>query len=266
MVGARIPRFRILESPPTSWPRQRPDRVLKRRLPLLSHPTILLAHGDGAGREGAVERSQPVVGRSRSTVRPGLAGRYAASLRGGRGGLLRQPPVVLVRPRRLLRQRVPLLLRPWHCGRLDVLRELPGTGNADRSALQLLDDRLRNPLVAVLRGGRRHDTDPAGVRVGRTGRRLFAAIPAGSYVGVCFLRIPGDLHRHRDRAPPGGGGASSRARHLARHAAAALHVRRAWLQPRLRSVRGGSVHRGLAPRAHDLVAPRTHGARRPSAH
>ena len=168
----------------------------------------------------------------------------------------------LVRPRRLLRQRVPLLLRPWHCGRLDVLRELPGTGNADRSALQLLDDRLRNPLVAVLRGGRRHDKDPAGVRVGRTGRRLFAAIPAGSYVGVCFLRIPGDLHRHRDRAPPGGRGASGRARHLARHAAPALHVRRPRVQPRLRRVRRGPLCRGLAPGARNLVTPRPDGARR----
>ena len=80
--------------------------------------------------------------------------------------------------------------------------------------------------------------------------------------GLRVLRLPGHLHSHRHRAPPGGGGASGRARHLARHAAAPLYVHRPRLQPRVRCVRGGAVRRGLVARARDVVTRRPDGAGR----
>ena len=87
-------------------------------------------------------------------------------------------------------------------------------------------------------------------------------VPAGGYAGVGVLRVPGRLSRDSDGAPPGGRGAPGGTRHLDRHPAAALHVCRPRLQPRLRRVRRRAVRRRLAAGARELVAPRRDRARR----
>ena len=107
-------------------------------------------------------------------VRALAARRHAADLRVRRDSVLLLPAIALVRPRRLVRERVPVLLRSEHRPRRGLPRDVPRAAHRCRSPAELRDDRQRAPVEPVLRRRR-----PGDAGRGRARRRVLAALCGG---------------------------------------------------------------------------------------
>ena len=117
---------------------------------------------------------------ARLRVRALAARGDAADLRVRRDSVLFLPAVALVRPRRVVRERVPVLLRSGHRPRRRLPRDVPRAVHRGRTPAQLRDDRQRDPVEPVLRRRRSADADLRAEPPTAYSRPYVAAVAYGS--------------------------------------------------------------------------------------
>ena len=129
--------------------------------------------------------------RTAPVASPGLpvpalaAGGHAADLFVRRDPVLRLPAIDLVRPRPVVRERVPVLLRSRDREVGRVPRDVPRADDGHGAADQFRDGRLRDPVVAVLPRRRRRRARDRGA-----GGRVLEAVRRGGRLRLGRLRIP----------------------------------------------------------------------------